>query len=85
MAVRDRYFERTPIEFTWERFGESVTTVALHATLEDWFGWIDAAGFHGRAFREPCPTSEALRKRPDLEDAARVPYYVFFDLTSHGS
>jgi hypothetical protein len=26
------------------------------------------------------PTDEALRKHPDLEDAGRVPYYVFFDL-----
>ena len=76
----DRYFERTPIEFTWERFGESVTTVALHATLEDWFGWILGAGFQVRAFREPCPTGEALREQPELEDASRVPYYVFFDL-----
>ena len=76
----DRYFERRPIEYTWERFGEPVTTVATHATLEDWFGWIHDAGFQLRAFQEPSPTPEALRRTPDLEDAARVPYYVFFDL-----
>ena len=76
----DRYFQRRPIEYSWERFGETVTTTAMHATLEDWFGWILGAGFHLRGFREPSPTSEALRKTPDLEDSGRVPYYVFFDL-----
>lgn len=76
----DRYFERVAIEYQWERFGETVTTTAMHAPLEDWFGWICSAGFHLRGFREPCPTSEALRKNPDLDDSARVPYYVFFDL-----
>lgn len=25
-------------------------------------------------------TLDALRQRPDLEDAAGIPYYVFFDL-----
>lgn len=52
----------------------------IASAMEDWFGWIHGAGFHVRAFREPCPTSEALRKKPKLEDTARVPYYVFFDL-----
>jgi 2-polyprenyl-3-methyl-5-hydroxy-6-metoxy-1,4-benzoquinol methylase len=76
----DRYFERIPVEYTWERFGERVTTTALHAPLEDWFHWILSAGFRLHAFREPRPSEEALRRQPDLEDAARVPYYVFFDL-----
>ncbi|MFN2567403.1 MAG: hypothetical protein ABR499_20595 [Gemmatimonadaceae bacterium] len=47
---------------------------------EDWFDWILGAGFHLRAFRESRPSEEALRERPDLEDAAKVPYYVIFDL-----
>ena len=81
----DRYFERTPIEYTWERFGERVTTTAMHVPLEDWFDWILSAGFQLRAFREPRPTDEALRRRLDLEDSARVPYYVFFDLVKPGA
>jgi len=36
--------------------------------------------FQLRALKEPCPTDQALGTRPDLEDAARVPYYLFFDL-----
>jgi len=76
----DRYFERGPLAFTWTGWGQEFTTEANHATLEDWLGWILAAGFQLRALQEPRPTAEALRARPDLEDAARVPYYLFFDL-----
>jgi SAM-dependent methyltransferase len=81
----DRYFERIPIECGWERFGERVTTTTMHVPLEDWFQWILSAGFRLRAFREPRPSDEGLRRRPDLEDAARVPYYVFFDLVKPGA
>jgi hypothetical protein len=48
--------------------------------LEDWFDWILGAGFQLRAFHEPRPSEQVLRERPDLEDAAKVPYYVVFDL-----
>jgi ubiquinone/menaquinone biosynthesis C-methylase UbiE len=76
----DRYFERTVLEFTWQRWIYEFTTSALHAPLEDWFDWIVGAGFAVRALREPRPTDEALRARPDLEDASKVPYYIIFDL-----
>jgi len=37
-------------------------------------GWLDAGSrFELRALKEPRPTDQALRMRPDLEDAARVP------------
>lgn len=76
----DRYFERGPLEYTWSGWGRDFTTASFHATLEEWVGWILEAGFHLRALKEPCPTEQALRARPDLEDAARVPYFLFFDL-----
>jgi SAM-dependent methyltransferase len=76
----DRYFERGPLEYTWSGWGREFTTSAVHATLEDWLGWILAAGFQLRALKEPRPTDQALRIRPDLEDAARVPYFLLFDL-----
>jgi SAM-dependent methyltransferase len=76
----DRYFERGPLEYAWSGWGRDFMTEAIHATLEDWVGWILEAGFHLRALKEPCPTEQALRARPDLEDAARVPYYLLFDL-----
>ena len=52
----------------------------MHACLEDWFDWIVAAGFRLRAFREPQPDARALARRPELEDATRMPYFIIFDL-----
>jgi ubiquinone/menaquinone biosynthesis C-methylase UbiE len=78
----DRYFERGPLEYAWKGWAYDFATPAQHATLEDWFGWIHGAGFRLRALREPRPTEAAVRARPDLEDAARVPYFLIFDLVS---
>jgi SAM-dependent methyltransferase len=78
----DRYFERGPFQYEWSGWGQDFTTEAIHATLEDWFGWILNAGFQLRGLKEPRPSDESLRSRPDLEDAARVAYYLFFDLVS---
>jgi ubiquinone/menaquinone biosynthesis C-methylase UbiE len=76
----DRYFESGPVEYQWRGWAYDFTTPALHVPLEQWFAWIFDAGFQLRAFREPRPTTAAVRARPDLEDAARVPYYAMFDL-----
>jgi 2-polyprenyl-3-methyl-5-hydroxy-6-metoxy-1,4-benzoquinol methylase len=78
----DRYFERGPLECHWSGWGVDFTTPAVHAPLADWFAWILAAGFALRGFHEPRPTDDAVRARPDLEDAARVPYYAMFDLVA---
>ena len=75
----DRYFDRGPREYTWSWPG-AFTTVANHAPLEDWVDWIREAGFDIKAMREPRPTDAALRARPALADAARVPYFLIFDL-----
>jgi ubiquinone/menaquinone biosynthesis C-methylase UbiE len=76
----DRYFDRGALEYRWQGWAYDFSTAAMHVTLEDWFGWIVGAGFGLRGFHEPRPSDEALRRRPDLEDAARVPYYAIFDL-----
>ncbi len=76
----DRYFDREPLLYAWRGWAYDFTTPAMHATLEDWFAWALGAGFTVRALREPRPTAEALRAHPDLEDAARVPYYLLLDL-----
>ena len=76
----DRYFESGPFEFTWDGWGPGFKTEGFRAPLENWFGWILDAGFQLRAFKEPRPTGDALRKHPDLEDAGRVPYFILFDL-----
>jgi SAM-dependent methyltransferase len=76
----DRYFERGPVPYTWSGWLYPFTTVALHVPLEDWFAWFRAAGFGVHALREPMPTPDAVARHPELEDAARVPYFVLFDL-----
>jgi len=76
----DRYFERGPITCPWKGWAYDFTTPSVHATLEDWFGWLDAAGLRLRALREPRPDAEALRLHPGLEDAARVPYVLLLDV-----
>jgi SAM-dependent methyltransferase len=76
----DRYFDREPLLYAWGGWAYDFATPGVHATLEDWLGWALGAGFRLRALREPRPTAEALRARPDLEDAARVPYYLMLDL-----
>jgi SAM-dependent methyltransferase len=76
----DRYFDRGALQFEWSGWGEDFTTEALHVPLEEWMRWILEAGFVLRGLREPRPTQDAIRARPELEDAARVPYYLFFDL-----
>ena len=76
----DRYFDRGPIQYLWKGWGEDFVTYAVHATLEDWIGWALGAGWSLAALREPVPTAEAVAARPDLEDAARVPYFLMLDL-----
>jgi SAM-dependent methyltransferase len=76
----DRYFERGPIEYRWRGWEYEFTTPAVHATLEDWFGWMLEAGFRLSGFREPRPSEEAVARRPDLEDARRMPYFAIFEL-----
>lgn len=80
----DRYFERGPLEYAWSGWAYPFTTAALHATLEDWLGWVLGAGFRLRALREPRPSEEAVRARPELEDAARVPYFLVLVLACAG-
>jgi hypothetical protein len=80
MVVHRSLLRARVVRYTWSEWGQDLTTEGFRAPLEDWFGWILDAGFQLRAFKEPRPTDTALRTRPDLEDAARVPYYVVFDL-----
>ncbi len=76
----DRYFDRGAREYTWSRWPSAFTTMAYHAPLEDWFDWIRDAGFAIHALREPRPEEAAVRARPALADATRVPYFLIFDL-----
>ncbi|MET0555443.1 MAG: methyltransferase domain-containing protein [Vicinamibacteria bacterium] len=76
----DRYFERGPLRYDWSGWLYPFTTAGLHVPLEDWFAWFRAAGLVVHALREPAPPPEAIARHPELEDAARVPYFILFDL-----
>jgi SAM-dependent methyltransferase len=78
----DRYFERGAFTFEWrgERLPYDFRTSGLHVPLAQWFDWFLEAGFRLRRYLEPAPTAAALAAHPDLEDAARVPYFALFDL-----
>lgn len=80
MLCVDRYFERVALTYPWRGWAYDFATPAVHATISDWVGWALAAGFALRGLHEPRPTPEAVRARPELEDAARVPYYLVLDL-----
>ena len=84
MLCVDRYFDRAPLAYTWRGWAYEFTTPAVHATSGDWVGGALAAGFAIRGLHEPRPTPEAVRARPELEDAARVPYYLVLDLAREG-
>ncbi|HET7409699.1 MAG TPA: class I SAM-dependent methyltransferase [Paracoccaceae bacterium] len=77
----DRYFERVPMTYTWSerRMAYTWQITSRHATLSDWFGWFLEAGLALRALSEPQPTPETLARHPDIEDAARVPYFLLLD------
>lgn len=76
----DRYFERDPLRYRWTGWKYPFATSAHHATLEDWLGWLHAAGFTLRALREPQPSEAAVQAHPELQDAGRIPYFLLLDL-----
>lgn len=76
----DRYFDRGPITYRWRDWAYEFTTSAMHVPLEDWIEWFTTAGFSLRSLREPRPTAEAVSRRPELLDCARVPYFLLLEL-----
>ena len=78
----DRYFDAGPQEQTWSHWTDApLTTESVHATIERWTSWSLAAGFARRGLAEPRPDAATLARHPDLEDAARVPYFLVLDLS----
>jgi ubiquinone/menaquinone biosynthesis C-methylase UbiE len=83
VALRiDRYFEHVALTYRWPARPQtpSFLTTGLHAPLGVWLDWCLDAGFRLRKFAEPRPSEEAVRHRPELMDAAKVPYFVGLDL-----
>lgn len=76
----DRYFDRGPIKYRWKGWAYEFSTTAHHAPLEDWFGWLLEAGFILKGLREPRPSAAAMSRYPELDDAARIPYFLLLDI-----
>lgn len=81
----DRYFEAPAELLHWKmpRLTTHFATVQYRYTLEDWSRTFEAAGLVIRRLREPRPSAQTLAALPQLEGAARVPYFLIFELAAH--
>jgi 2-polyprenyl-3-methyl-5-hydroxy-6-metoxy-1,4-benzoquinol methylase len=77
----DRYFDRVPVEFTWPaaRMPYAWHSVSIHVPLSDWFRWFLSAGFELVGLEEPVPDERLIARRPEMEDCARLPYFLLLD------
>lgn len=78
----DRYFESGPAVCEWNmpRLRSHWSTPYWRHTLEEWSTLVAGAGFLVRRLAEPRPTPQQVRRNPDLDDCARVPYFLVLDL-----
>jgi 2-polyprenyl-3-methyl-5-hydroxy-6-metoxy-1,4-benzoquinol methylase len=78
----DRYFDTGPAVMNWNmpRLAYRWKTPYWRRTLEEWTLLTSAAGFMVRHLREPRPSAEQVRERPELEDCSRLPYFLIIDL-----
>ncbi|MBV8763245.1 MAG: class I SAM-dependent methyltransferase [Deltaproteobacteria bacterium] len=77
----DRYFDATTTVMQWnmKRLVHHFATVQYRYTLEQWSRMIEDAGLVIARLREPRPSEAAIAKRPELADAARLPYFLIVD------
>jgi hypothetical protein len=78
----DRYFESGAAVMDWNmpRLAYRWRTPYWRRTLEEWTTLTNGAGFVVSYLREPRPSAEQVRERPELEDCRRLPYFLIFDL-----
>jgi 2-polyprenyl-3-methyl-5-hydroxy-6-metoxy-1,4-benzoquinol methylase len=78
----DRYFDSGPALTRWNmaRLRHHWTMPYHRFTLEEWSRMIADAGFLVRRLMEPRPTPEQVARNPALDDCARLPYFLIFDL-----
>ncbi len=78
----DRYFDSGPQTTRWAmaRVKRPWETPHWHRPLSEWSEMIRAAGFIIHRIDEPRPTTDQVKRRPELEDCLRVPYFLLFDL-----
>jgi 2-polyprenyl-3-methyl-5-hydroxy-6-metoxy-1,4-benzoquinol methylase len=78
----DRYFEAgtTLVDWNMARVATPFRTVVYRKTLEQWSALIEEAGLVITRLREPRPDAETIARRIELADAARVPFFLLFEL-----
>jgi 2-polyprenyl-3-methyl-5-hydroxy-6-metoxy-1,4-benzoquinol methylase len=78
----DRYFETGPVVFEWnmKRLLYPWSTPYWRRTLAEWTAMTAEAGFLVRRIHEPRPSAEDVEAMHKLDDCARLPYFLIFDL-----
>jgi SAM-dependent methyltransferase len=78
----DRYFDLDPRLVHWDmpRLTAFWDSPSWHRTLTDWSDLIAGAGLRIRRLSEPRPSAEQVMRLPQLEQAARLPFFLIFDL-----
>jgi len=84
--VLDRYFDTGPAVCDWNmpRLKYSWRTPYHRFTLSEWSRLLADAGLTIRGLHEPRPDAAAVAACPDLDDCARMPYFLIFDLAKAG-
>ncbi len=77
----DRYFDTGPAQCEWNmpRLAYHWSTPFRRHTLEEWSRLIAAADLRIRGLWEPRPSEELVREHPQLQDCARVPYFLIVE------
>jgi len=78
----DRYFESGPAECHWNmaRLAYAWTTPYWRKTLQEWSDGVAEAGLIIDRMVEPRPGAAVVVACPELEDCARMPYFLIFRL-----
>lgn len=80
----DRYFDSGPAVCEWQmpRLTAHRETPFWRQTLTEWSAMIAGSGFLIRRLHEPRPKPEQVAQNPELEDCARLPYFLIWDLVN---
>ena len=78
MLKIDRYFDAGESVMHWNmpRLKYHWSSPFWRYTLQQWSDILFDAGFLVRRLNEPRPTPEQVQANPNLEDCARVPYFL---------
>jgi 2-polyprenyl-3-methyl-5-hydroxy-6-metoxy-1,4-benzoquinol methylase len=82
----DRYFDSGPAVCHWSmaRLKYHWRTPFLRLTLTEWSGLIRDAGFVIRSLGEPRPDADLVAGHPELDDCARMPFFLIFEVVKPG-